>query len=302
MEELIKIASNGQWTLEKASQNDKQRELIERFLADKKAEVARRAEQADRPPEPKANPLEGLTPVSHLTGDNPDLSREQVARARGSLTATEAAAEAAAKKKRDIAASKRPAPTPISPTVKVQPSPRAEAAAAAATNPDNDKGIAEDIANTQRVQGRKDAWQATTEFLANKGQSSGMRSIAQAGQDRAMLDQKEKNKQIGIQPTAPGPKPKQELLPPQEPYVDEKTGQRGMREKQGTRPNEGHTTTGKIVDTNHFFKEKDPVTGEEKTRKVTRPQVQKHIWSWDHGEKKWNHVKTLLANPEIGKS
>ena len=128
-----------------------------------------------------------------------------------------------------------------------------------------------------------------------------MQRIAEEGQQRAMLNQRQQNIDAGIKP-AVTPKTQQELLPPQEPFTDEKTGTRGTRIKQGTFHNQGTTTTGKIVNTNHFFKEKDPETGEEKMRRVTRPQVQKHHWSWDHNAKEWKHLRTTLANPELGKS
>ena len=295
MNELIKIASNGQWTLEKASDAERQR-LIEKFIADKKAEAERKAQQANKPSAPEAHPLEEFRPVSHQTGDNPDLTREQVARARGSLTAQEAAQDAAAQKRREMFAAKNKA-NPIPANDTFTPSPRAQAAAAAATNPNNDKGVAQDIESAQRAQNRKAAWQATTEFLANQGGSRGMRAIAEAGQQRAQLDQRQKNIDAGIKPMVQ-PKMKQELQPPQEAHIDEKTGARSLRDRQGTFHNEGATTTGKIVDTHHFFKEKDPVTGEEKMRRVTRPQVQKHTWAWDHNAKKWNHVRTTLANPD----
>jgi len=292
MNELIKIAGNGQWTLEKAKTDEEKLKLIEQFIADKKAKAA---QAQSKPAAPKAHPLERLRPVNHLTGDNPDLTREQVAEKRSRLTSAEQAAEADAKRRRDaLAANNRPV-TGITPSVKPQAS-----APAAAVNPDNDAGLAQDIEANQRAQGRKAAWQATTEFLANHG-SRGMRAVAEAGQTRNALQEQQTNIDKGIKP-AVAPKVKQELQPPHEPFTDEKTGAPGTRIKQGTFHNQGATTTGKIVDTNHFFKEKDPTTGEEKMHRVVRPQVQKHHWAWDHNEKKWNHLRTTLANPELGKS
>lgn len=289
MEELIKIASNGQWTLEKARSSEEQQRLIEQFIADKKA-------QGNRPAPQESHPLEEYQPVKHLTGDNPDLTREQVARKRGALTAQEAAAEAAAKQKRDAMAAKN-RPDPVVSNAPHQPSPRAQAAAAAAINPTNDKGTAADIEAAQRAQGRKAAWQATTEFLANQGGNRGMRALAEAGQQRAQLDQRQRNIDAGIKPMVT-PKKKEEVLPPQELHVDEKTGVRSMRTRQGRFHGEGATTTGKIVDTNFFYKEKDPVTGEEKMKRAVRPQVQKHIHSWNSQTKQWDHVKTILGNPD----
>lgn len=296
MNELIKIASNGQWTLEKAKTNEDQQRMIEEFLAQKKAELEQRRAQAKAAPAPQANPLEGLQPVSHQTGENPDLTREEVMRRRQHLTSAEAAQEAAAQKRRaEMAAKNRP--DPIVSNAPHQPSPRAQAAFATAVNPQNDAGTAADIEAAKRAQQRKAAWQATTEFLANQGGNRGMRAIAEAGQQRAELDRRKNNLEVGIKPVVQ-PKMKQELQPPQEAYVDEKTGVRGMRDRQGTFHNEGATTTGKIVDTHQFIKQKDPVTGEEKMMRVPRPQVQKHIWAWDHNAKKWNHVKTELRNPD----
>jgi hypothetical protein len=79
MNELIKIASNGQWTLlEKADpQYGRHQQLIEQFLAQKKAKEAAAAQkqaQVSRPLEPKANPLEGLAPDGRQSGPNEGTS------------------------------------------------------------------------------------------------------------------------------------------------------------------------------------------------------------------------------------
>lgn len=65
----------------------------------------------------------------------------------------------------------------------------------------------------------------------------------------------------------------------------------------GTFHGQGATTSGKIVKRGYAYENKQ--TGERGYG--SHPQQEKHLWSWDHHNKKWNHVRTTYGSPIIGK-
>lgn len=257
MEDLIKIASNGQWKLEKAKQNKSDAQaMIDQFLARKAAGAAT--------PAPKPNPTAGMRPAQHATGANPMYTKEQLAAIRARIP--------------EEARAKIPGPKP-------QPTPQQQHTAKVTA--DIDKRQAEADAQAKTTQGRKAAWEAGVAFLAQHG-DRGYKALSQHMAQRKALD-------AAHQSGKPVTSTKPELLPPQEPFTDEK-GVRGMRSRQGTFHNQGAETTGKIV--NRGFKYPDKETGED--RFGSRAQQEKHHWAWDHDKKQWKHLRTTLGSPNIG--
>jgi hypothetical protein len=59
---------------------------------------------------------------------------------------------------------------------------------------------------------------------------------------------------------------------------------------------QGATTTGKIVTNSYGYKKKN--TSEYGRRQVDQQEL--HHWSWDHHNKKWNHLRTTYGSPNRG--
>jgi len=261
MEELIKIAENGQWLLEKAKSPEEVQQMVAEFLARKKSTGA------VSPTVPKP-PAVGLKPAQRSEGANPMYSKEQVARIRAGLPP-----EANSQPTQSATSS----PTAVDPQKKHmnQVTQREE----------RKQGKADDKAKAS--QGNKAAWEAGVAFLAQHG-DKGYKMLHAQMQQRKALDAAHSGKPLSA-PVKP------QLLPPQEPFTDEK-GNRTMRDRQGTFHNQGATTTGKIV--KRGFKYQDKETNED--RFGSSHQQEKHHWAWDHNNKKWNHIKTTLVSPNIG--
>jgi hypothetical protein len=276
MEDLIKIAPNGQWTLEKAKMPDEERKaMVEQYLARRKAQ-----QEANPAPAPGAPPAgsptmrqstEGLRPAQQ-GGENPDWSKEQLAAFRAGLPANVV----------DRAGNKQ--------QFKAKTAQEQQMAHGQRTQTRLEREQAEADAKAKATQGRKAAWEATAQFLGDKGESKGYASLAENMQQKKLLDRAHaanaKGEAMEVRPR----------LPPMAPFVDPKTGVRSMQPRQGTFHGEGAVTTGKIKSKGVGYPDKE--TGEMKYRSV--PQVEKHHWSWDHNNKKWNHVKTTLENPTVG--
>lgn len=280
MDELIKIAANGQWTLEKAKKptDEERRAAVEAFMA------RRRAQQEANPPAPAGAPpaasptmrqtqaAPDLRPVQQ-GGENPDWSKEQLAAFRAGIPAN--IVNRAGNKEQ----------------YKQKTAQEQKLAEGHKTLSRLDREQAEADAKAKVVSGRKAAWEATQNFLAeredNKGAARRAQGLADQMQQRKLLDQAHaanaKGEAMEVRPR----------LPPMAPYVDPKTGVRSMQPRQGTFHGEGAVTTGKIRNKGVAYP--DPETGE--MRYTSTPKVEKHTWSWDHNNKKWNHVKTEWASP-----
>lgn len=264
MEDLIKIAPNGQWTLEKAKPTDAERKAqIEAYLAQKAAQGTAPAAPAPVSPTMRQNSTAGLRPVQQQGGENPNWSKEQVAAFRAGIPA-------------EIVDKARPP----------QPGKNAQEKHVGKVTADIARGQQEADEKAKTSQGRKAAWEATAAFLGQHG-SKGMQALHTQMQQRKALDTAHETGKL-----AEGVKPRP--LPPQEPFVDS-AGNRSMRERQGTFHNQGATTTGKIRSKGVAYPDKQ--TGEIKYTSV--PQQEQHHWSWDHNNKKWNHVKTTLGKATI---
>jgi hypothetical protein len=269
MEDLIKVAHNGQWILEKAKPTDEeQRAQVEAFLAQKKAQAANPAPAAPAPGSPtmRQNSTAGLRPVQQQGGENPSWSKEQVAAFRAGIPA-------------NIVDKARPP----------APGQTAQEKHVGKVTADIERGQQEADEKAKITQGRKAAWQATAKFLAQHG-SKGMQALHAQMQQRQALDAAHEAKSQGKTPEPVRPRP----LPPQEPFVNDQ-GVRSMRERQGTFHNEGAVTAGKIRSKGVAYPDKQ--TGEIKYTSV--PQQEQHHWAWDHNNKKWNHVKTTLGKATI---
>lgn len=154
MEDLIKVASNGQWILEKAKQTPPELQaMIDQYMKQKSAPAA---------PEPKKNPMEGLRPVQHATGANPAYSKEQVAAMRLGIPPEAAAA-----------------PSKVPTAVKLQVAQKVTA--------QMDSKQKEDDEKAKVSQGRKAAWEAGVAFLAQHG-DKGFKALQQQMQQRKQLD------------------------------------------------------------------------------------------------------------------
>ncbi len=67
-------------------------------------------------------------------------------------------------------------------------------------------------------------------------------------------------------------------------------------QKEGSFHGEDMVTSGKIVTKRFSYEKKN--TGEKGFGST--PQQEKHHWSWDHKNKKWNHIRTTHGSPNIG--
>lgn len=85
----------------------------------------------------------------------------------------------------------------------------------------------------------------------------------------------------------------------QQPHATMDTGTKGHLPPavEGTFHGQGATTSGKIVKKGFSFENKQ--TGER--RYGSHPRQEQHHWAWDHNKKKWNHIRTTLGNPTIGR-
>lgn len=265
MGDLIKIAANGQWTLEKNKKDDKSA-AIEQFLAMKKL-------QGNRPP--VKDRMAGLQAAANTAGANPLYSKEQVAAMRSNIP------EESKKKVAPVA----PAPAYLSDKQKHM--------ARMQGKMQNEGQEADEQGRV--AQNKKTAWEATTQFLANKGgkdggANKGWESINQNLQTKKLLDDAARTGKPIVKPAKP------ELMPPQEIGTDD-SGARVMRPRQGTYANQGAETRGKIVQTKTAFPTKEiGADGQPVMAFGSRAQQEKHHWSWDHDNKKWNHVRTTLGS------
>ncbi len=66
-------------------------------------------------------------------------------------------------------------------------------------------------------------------------------------------------------------------------------------QKEGSFHGEGATTSGKIIKKGFAYENKE--TGERQYGST--PQQEKHHWSWDHKNRKWNHIRTTFGSPTI---
>jgi hypothetical protein len=280
MEDLIKIAQNGQWILEKAKSPEETKRMIEEYLA-AKAKAAQ--------PTQRKNPMEGLRPATHGTGENPTYSKEQVAAMRAGIPK-----EAIDKLPEQVKATSKQ-----------------KERAHQSSRIDRERAEADE--KVRVAQGKKAAWEATTKFLGERGgekqekkkevagqgygygestggENKGWSSMYRNLQNQKQLEAAKTTGQKVVKPT--------ELLPPMELYTDDK-GQRATRVRQGTMHNQGARTRGKIVHSRVRFPtgQKDE-KGEEILGERFIPQQQEHLWSWDHNNKKWNHVKTIKSTIE----
>lgn len=275
MEELIKVATNGQWILEKAKKVDPEMmRQVQEFLNRKKTAAPAAAA-------PK-NPTEGLRPVQHATGANPKYSKDAVAAIRAGIPASSA---------------EKLAPVPA----KQKEAAREQNKVSALDQADEERG--------KTMQNRKAAWEATTKFLAERGgekkdkrpegmgagygygeatggENKGWAAMNAQLQQKKQLEQAQATGKPMVKPTKP------ELMPPQE-ITQDAQGNRVMQLRQGKMHNEGARTRGKIVHTAVSYPtgEKD-ANGQPIMAHTSTPQQEEHIWSWDHNKKKWNHVKT----------
>jgi len=85
----------------------------------------------------------------------------------------------------------------------------------------------------------------------------------------------------------------------EQPHATQGTGTKGHLPPPtvGTFHGQGATTSGKIVKKGFSYERKD--TGERGFG--SHPQQEKHHWSWDHNNKKWNHIRTSFGSPIIGR-
>lgn len=290
MEELIKVAGNGQWILEKAKRQlspEEQKKIMD-FIARQRqpTQVA-----------PKPNPAAGMVSYQGNQGQNPKYTKEQVAAIRAGIpeaTATKLIPQKTsamdAEKEKHIARTQQ----------------RMEAQQAA------------DDERARARQGNKAAWKQEVQFLGAKGgeeggstekdilgvkgygagkatgkENKGWQSMAAAQEQQDALNEAHRTGKAPV-------KPKRELQPPME-MIRDPQGNASMQVRQGKMHNEGARTRGKIVSKGMSFPtgEKDeagkPVMG---FRSV--PMQEEHVWSWDHPKKQWNHVKTNLV--PVGKT
>lgn len=278
MEELIKALPNGQWVLEKAKKVDPEAmRQIQEFLSRQK-----KAPTAAAPVTAPKSPTEGMRPVQHATGANPQYSKEAVAAIRAGIPAT---------------VDNGLAPVPAKQKVAM----RDQAKTSAMDQSDEERG--------KVMQGRKAAWEATTKFLAERGgekqqknpeamgagygygektggENKGWAAMNAQLQQKKQFDQAQATGKPMVKPTKP------EMIPPQE-MIRDANGQSSMQTRQGRMHNEGARTRGKIVHTAVSYPtgEKD-AAGQPIMAHTSTPQQEEHVWSWDHGKKKWNHVKT----------
>lgn len=80
---------------------------------------------------------------------------------------------------------------------------------------------------------------------------------------------------------------------PVEAYTDPTTGERVQRMKQGRFNNEGATTYGDLVERRIPYKDKE--TGKYGVRTVEA--YERHTWRWDDDNKIWRHVRTDYESP-----
>lgn len=294
MEELIKVARNGQWILEKAKKNTPSQDEAIRAWAEARQRVeAGKAAAAAAPRTPPKDPMAGMRVADRSTqytsgGENPKYTKEQVAEIRSRIPEIPYELEHPKTEKPKLSDKEKHV---------IRTQKRMEAQQQA----DDEKA--------QARMGNKGAWKDTTKFLGEKGgekggsvekdvlgvkgygagkatgeENKGWKGLAAAQETRDMLDQAHRTGKLD--------KPKPQLQPPMEMFRDEK-GNAQMRVRQGRMHNEGATTRGKIVMVPSPFPtgEKNEA-GEPIFARRMIPQQQEHIWSWDHNKKQWNHVRT----------
>lgn len=310
MDELIKVANNGQWTLEKAMKPST-KELIEQFLANKA-----RGADAPRPLSPTRAPAAaaaGLRPADHATGANPLYSKEQVARFRAATDQSAKGPKPVVKLSPEEAedAKMRRAAEGERKALKDQRASVQEHAESVSSKLDNEQ--ARDEERAKAGQGRKAAWEKTAQFLSQKGgefkekrspevmgagygygtstrdENKGWDSIYQNLQNKKAVAAAAKGL---VKPT------KRELMPPQEMSRDE-NNQPIMIPRVGKFHGDGAQTRGKIVNKKTMY----PLPGQEgvpadqlQYGHTSHPAQEIHHWGWDHDKKKWNHIRTELGS------
>lgn len=302
MQELIKIANNGQWTLEKARKG-MSADQMEKLLADYRAK--KEAPRVVAAPAKPAIP-EGLRPASVGSGANPVYSKEQVAEMRARNPSipdpTSPLAQGVIKPKApqrsaaDIEKEKH-----ISRTQK-----RMEAQQAA----DDEKARARrgnqaaflGTAKLLGAQGgeKKEHTDLVADFTGNKkkmgpafgtGEATGGENKGWAGMAAAMEQRQALNEahRTGKAPEVKKP----EIQGPME-IVRDAQGNAVKQMRKGKFHGEGYRTRGKIVHKPVMFpsKQVDEAGNPVMIRKMV-PQQEEHILAWDEPKQKWNHVKTV---------
>jgi len=252
MEDLIKIAPNGQWTLEKARPS---RQEVERMIEEFKTKQATPAAPPVAP-EPISSMPQGLKPAVIGTGANPKMGKERVAALRAGFDRNNPQSVNA--------------PKAVKPTITPEEI-REKTTASAQGKLQTEQVKADDKAKT--VGNRKQAWEEAVKFLARHG-SKGYQALKEQMDQRKRLDEAHETGKLGeaVKP---------ELLPPS---------------REGSFHNEGMITSGRIKHRGIGYNDKN--TGEKRFTSV--PQQEKHHWRWDHQNKKWSHVKTIMGSPNIG--
>lgn len=177
-DELIKIAENGQWSLEKAKQNTPEQEQMIRDFQ------ARREQAAARPT--TSMPTNMKPVATHNSGNNPQMSKERVAALRAGFD-------------RNQPPPGFKAPQPNKP----------EATHADKVNTKLSREQAEADQKAHTTQARKDAWEASVALLARTG-NRGYEAIKAAMDQRKKLDAAHATGKMAKEPKA-------ELLPPGRP-------------------------------------------------------------------------------------
>lgn len=264
MDDLIKIAANGQWTLEKGktigSMSAAERsKMIADFQTKQSVKSTPAATKA--PATPMTSMPQGMKPAVHATG-SPAMDKDKLAAIRAGIDRANAASPGAIKPAKEIAA-------PPTHGDKVQTK--------------LDSAQAEADAKGKAKSGHKEAFAAGVALLAQHG-NKGYQALQEVLAQRKMLDQAHETGKMPV-------KPKRELQGPIEMTQDAK-GNKVTQPRQGTFHNEGATTRGQVVSRPVVYEDK--ATGEKRQRMIT--QEEKHQWAWDHNKKKWNHVKTTYGN------
>lgn len=300
MEDLEKtiIAPNGQWSLVKAAkitQADMMR-MLEQFKAKKDAPAP------PLPPARNSGATAGLRTADTSKDRGETYNKEQVARMRQNLPPEVAALV-------DKATSQKP-----------ELSSREKTLTTAATRQDSER--AKDEHQAVVTGGRKQAWSETAKFLAQhggetKGDPTAMgrgygtgESVKGGNKGWAQMNTKLEQDKLFAQARATGKVPDglkrvtptkvvaADLTPPLE-MVRDTMGNSSMKTRVGRFNNEGATTRGKIGYSRSMFQTKNiGEDGKPIMAPVTRAHQEMHHWSWDHNNKKWNHVKTIKAAVE----
>lgn len=310
MSEFIKIAENGQWSLEKADNPDKFESL--------RPAARRGAQDFDEPTTPApGRPSQSVIgdegrPVHDMTSPRRPPNLEQKQDTLSDIEAFIANKKAQREKSLRIAMGKPRSKYPegMRPVqVSTMNHRGAEDAMPSAdrVNEVRSKIAEREAANAPKVVSREnitrqeaedDEWRIPAyakivasdlgrgpkvEYKPQLGGATGGRRIVNPKRNAG--PQVERKPQLGAQPRI-------EQVGPIEVSMDPETGQRVMQPRKGTFHGEGATTHGKIVDRIVAYETKD---GEKRYKRI--PQLERFRWSWDDDKQKWNHLKTEYINP-----